>query len=198
MSILLSALLAMGTSGPASANLVHWTNPAGGDFSTASNWNPNQVPGPGDEPVFGLDEIFSVGFDRNYTTDFLRMRKGDVTFDLGGFTYTSQLFVGDQPGSNPMLRITNGRLATSYGRIGMVRGATGAVSVAGSGSVWDVPFLVVGTESDSSGAVLVTDGAQLNSGSALLSSNPGSTALVTVTGAGSTWTSQAPPTLVSP
>ncbi len=30
---------------------IHWTNAAGGDFNTATNWSPATVPGSGDDAI---------------------------------------------------------------------------------------------------------------------------------------------------
>ncbi len=47
-------LLALAMVGPISAATLRWTNTAGGDWNTAANWSPNQLPGPNDDAVFNV------------------------------------------------------------------------------------------------------------------------------------------------
>src|SRR6202158_3027169 len=57
----LCALLGAFTSGRAFADVIQWNNPAGGDFSAASNWDPNQIPGSAAEALSGAASTHSGG-----------------------------------------------------------------------------------------------------------------------------------------
>ena len=42
---------------------ITWINPAGGDWNTATNWNPSQVPGPADKAILALSVTVTVDAD---------------------------------------------------------------------------------------------------------------------------------------
>ncbi len=42
---------------------ITWTNPGGGDWNTAGNWNPSQVPGPSDNAILALGVTVTVDVD---------------------------------------------------------------------------------------------------------------------------------------
>jgi len=65
---------------------IQWNNPAGGDFHTATNWDPQTVPGSSDTAVFGLQVPYSVDVG-TATTNRLEIRNGDLTF-TDGFDYS--------------------------------------------------------------------------------------------------------------
>ena len=72
---------------------ITWTNEAGGDFSTAGNWDPNQVPSTdADVAYFSLDNLagspYTVTWSQdNLTNECFRVTRGKVVFDLDGNTY---------------------------------------------------------------------------------------------------------------
>jgi len=84
-------------------DIVVWTNTAGGDWSVAENWNPNQTPGPSDTAVITNDGDYTVTLD--------------VSATVGG------LILGTTNGSNhPTLLInsntfTIGGSLTNYGTV---------------------------------------------------------------------------------
>src|SRR5690242_15169777 len=40
--------------------VVTWTNTSGGNWYVATNWSPNQVPGPGDDAVITASGLYAV------------------------------------------------------------------------------------------------------------------------------------------
>src|SRR5262249_35542488 len=53
-------------SGTARGATVNWTNTAGGDWSAATNWYPNQVPGTGDTAIITNAGNYTVSVDGNF------------------------------------------------------------------------------------------------------------------------------------
>ena len=70
---------------------IQWNNSAGGSFHTATNWDPQTVPGAGDTAVFGLASAYSVDVGAA-TTERLEIRNGDVTFTNANYTVSSIVF----------------------------------------------------------------------------------------------------------
>jgi hypothetical protein len=62
---LAALLLCLGTS--ARAVTIIWTNTAGGNWSVANNWNPNQAPGSSDNAVITNNGTYLVTLDTNVT-----------------------------------------------------------------------------------------------------------------------------------
>lgn len=58
---------------------IQWNNSAGGSFHTATNWDPQMVPGANDTALFGLAVAYSVDVG-TAGTKRLEIRNGDVTF----------------------------------------------------------------------------------------------------------------------
>ena len=117
---------------------------------------------------------------------------GTVTVRGSGSTWTNatELFVG-QFGTGT-LTVQDGAAVTSrFGRIGIQTGSSGTVTVRGSGSAWTISELLnVGT--GGTGTLTIEDGGSLSNelgfvGTRHVSST--ATAIATVRGAGSTWTS---------
>jgi hypothetical protein len=48
---------------PLRAADITWSNPSGGDWTNAANWNPNQVPGAADKAVLALGATVTVSVD---------------------------------------------------------------------------------------------------------------------------------------
>jgi len=72
---------------PATAGAITWDNPLGGTFAEGSNWAGGIAPTADDDALFDLDDIYTVLFDSDASTRSLAVSRGDVTFDLQGFTY---------------------------------------------------------------------------------------------------------------
>jgi hypothetical protein len=72
----------------ASQGRPRWTNPAGGDWSTASNWTPANVPGAGEGVRFDLDGAYAVNLSTQQVGS-VQVRNGDVTFRNGELNMTA-------------------------------------------------------------------------------------------------------------
>ena len=69
---------------------IKWTNPAGGDFATATNWMGGVVPGPSDDAIFSLAGHYIVTSSANETVNSLQMVKGPtLAITAGTFTATN-------------------------------------------------------------------------------------------------------------
>ncbi len=101
----------------------HWINPAGGDFGTASSWNPAGVPGAGDTAIFDLpgapavtvtaqnvsvDNLINDGMDLELhgsvqvlspTFAFIVNRGGQLVLNNGAMLATQDALVGGPIGS---------------------------------------------------------------------------------------------------
>ena len=73
---------------------ITWINGAGGDWNTAANWNPSQVPGPADKAILAL--AVTVTLDSSATVSNLDLSNGalsgsgtvTVSGTLSGGNYT--------------------------------------------------------------------------------------------------------------
>ena len=65
-----------------------WTNSAGGSFNSAVNWDTASVPNSANIAVFNVAGSYAVSFGGDVSNKRMRIRQGNVTFDLGGSTYT--------------------------------------------------------------------------------------------------------------
>ena len=67
-----------------------WTNIAGGNWSVAGNWDPNQVPGAGDNAYITNNGTFTVAVTVNASVNTLILGgpSGVQTLDLSGGTFT--------------------------------------------------------------------------------------------------------------
>jgi T5SS/PEP-CTERM-associated repeat protein len=90
---------------------------------------------------------------------------------------------------NGSITIAGGTQVTSGGgAIGYLTGSTGSVTVSGAGSTWADANGELMVGESGSGTLIVTNGAQVTSAGGEIGGTRGSTGVVTVTGAGSTWT----------
>jgi hypothetical protein len=89
-------LLAVGTA--AHAATLTWTNTAGGDWSTAANWSPNQVPGSSDIAVITNAGSYTVSLNTSATVaGFLLGASSGVTTQA--FSMTGQNLTLNGPGT---------------------------------------------------------------------------------------------------
>lgn len=74
----------------ASATDIVWTNLAGGNWNTAANWNPNQVPGSADNAFITNNGTYIVTLNANATNNTLTLggTSGTQTFNQASFTLT--------------------------------------------------------------------------------------------------------------
>jgi hypothetical protein len=104
-----------------------WSSTSGGTFLGAHNWK-NRTPSTAiSDAEFAVAATYAVSFDTNARARNVRVLSGDVTFDLGDFTYAAEGNVLIAPGarlaSNGILRgsvINQGTLAPGIG-VGTLR-----------------------------------------------------------------------------
>jgi hypothetical protein len=79
--VVLALLFVVLGSGTLRADALHWVNPAGGSYHTASNWDLTRVPVSGDNIVFDLDAAYSVSLDgaTNDLVNRVEINRGTVT-----------------------------------------------------------------------------------------------------------------------
>jgi T5SS/PEP-CTERM-associated repeat protein len=88
---------------------IRWNNANGGLFGTASNWDPQRVPGVNDNVVFDLLGSYNIDLSQNVTNKKVRANGAgvNVTLSLNGFTYvTDQFTTGGLSGDNGSLTLT--------------------------------------------------------------------------------------------
>src|ERR1700690_1515347 len=70
----------------ADAATINWTNTAGGNWSVAANWNPNQVPGASDIAVINSSGTYTVTLDTSPTVGSLTLGgAGKQTLTTAGY-----------------------------------------------------------------------------------------------------------------
>jgi len=148
---------------------IQWTNAAGGSFQTATNWDPQMVPGASDTALFGLASLYSVDVG-TATTDRLEIRNGGVTFTNTNYTVTAG---GPAPPSillddNALLTLASGSLSGVEGVIGQ-NGAAG-VDVQ-SGATLSLLTLRVGGTGD--GILDIASGGSVFSSQSLIGNGVG-------------------------
>ena len=121
-----------------------WDNPMGGDFNLSSNWSDGLVPLGSDAALWNLGSVagYTVQFGSNVATDSAIIKNDNVTFDLGGFTYstaglhaTDALVVGQSAFDQATLTVANGTLAATSGVIAAASGGTGSLNVGETGAL---------------------------------------------------------------
>ena len=174
----------------AAADELFWNQGGGGSFGTFSNWMPDTVPDGDDTAQFGLGNAttYTVNFFAARSSDFLQVNNGDVTFQLGGQTYTvtNDVIVAELAGDLATLRISGGTLDSGVGSIGFFPFADGTVEVNGSASEWTLSGgLTIAEFGD--GTLDILGGGSVSAASSSLALAGGATGTVNVTGANSTW-----------
>jgi hypothetical protein len=119
------ALLLVGIGFSLNAGTITWTNIHGGDWSTASNWSPNQVPGGSDTALITTSGTYAITDNANIQVANLTLGapSGIQTLTMNG----TRLAVanGGMVGANGVLSMTNSTLAgllTVNGIINLVNG----------------------------------------------------------------------------
>ena len=146
-------------------NESHWINPAGGDFGTASNWNPALVPGATDTAIFDLSGAAPITVAAQNEI-VARLLNHGMDLELHGSVQVSSGqfgFIVDQGGQ---LLLNNG--ATLATQDALVEGPTGSQStvfVSGAGTQWTIAFnaRVIGN-----GTVVVVNDGSLNAQKSIL------------------------------
>ena len=113
---------------------------------------------------------------------------GVVTVTGGSALFASDEFTVGSEGSGTLTVLGGSEVTSSNGALGWGTGGVGTVTVSGAGSRWDnsAGFLTVGYHGTAS--LTVADGGELVSATGYVAYEVGSSAVVTVTGAGSSWT----------
>lgn len=71
--------------GTLTTNPAHyWSNAAGGEWQTASNWTPDVTPTSNSDVFFTLDETYTTEVLANAAVNNLTIASGDVTIDVSG------------------------------------------------------------------------------------------------------------------
>ncbi|QDS99893.1 beta strand repeat-containing protein [Adhaeretor mobilis] len=156
-----------------------WGNNAGGDFNLAGNWSDGLVPLGSDAAIWNLGSVngYDAQFGTNVATDSAIVNSDNVTYQLGGFTYslaginaTTGLVVGQNPTDNAKLTIANGTLATRDGRVAAAGGSQGLLTVATGGLLQVDESLLVG---GGQGTLQVDLGGSVQVGDVLTLTNSG-------------------------
>lgn len=128
---------------PTKSGERRWSNPAGGDFATATNYFTNNAPVAANHVIFSRSNTaYTVTFSGNSSSDRASVRQGDVTWDLAGGSYTlsnsnlatPSLAVAEFQGT-ASLTLSGGAINSVHATIGGATGGSGTVNVA-AGATW--------------------------------------------------------------
>ncbi len=186
-----SAAVLVSLAGSAHATIRQWIIAGGGNFSQATAWSPNGVPGAGDELLLtfpGLANIACNGLAA--TTSIEQYRSGNVRWSSTvPHTVTSVFSIAALPGNSAQFTITSGELVTGTTlSCGLGAGSVGSLTVEGAASVLRPSGAGANRFGGSagSGTLNVTAGGRvLSSGGIECSSSAALSSAVNVTGAGS-------------
>ncbi len=171
---------------PGAAGVLNFDN---GTLTTNVLWaDPSNMSGTGVINTNGLMMDIDLVFDAAHGAAQTFAIDGpgrNITVNLGVGSSTL-LGVGYQ--SSGSMHISGGlSIASGKGRVGYLSGATGAVTISGAGSSWDLGRLYVGCNGD--GRIDVTDGGSLIGDLRdYLGDQVGASGVVRISGAGSSWT----------
>ncbi|NLF22502.1 MAG: hypothetical protein GX590_05010, partial [Lentisphaerae bacterium] len=148
----------------AHADLLTWSNPAGGDFLNAANWTPPKIPGTNDIVVFDLPGPYEVTWSGNATGHSFRVTQGTVTWNLNGKTFGVNRYSTNSVGTvgtTADLTITNGTVIrmnagylSSFAYSFKLKGAGTAMRLLAGGKYLDAYYTEYGA-----GTTLLLDGA---------------------------------------
>lgn len=128
---------------PTKAGERRWSNTAGGNFATGSNYFTGAVPAASDQVIFSRPSAsYTVTFPVITTSDRASIRQGNVTWNLAGGSYTlsnnspdtPSLVVGEFQGT-ASLAISGGPLNTFNATIAGSAAGSGAVAL-NAGAAW--------------------------------------------------------------
>jgi hypothetical protein len=117
--LLLALLLSPAAVMPGRASTILWTNTAGGSWSVADNWSPNQVPGAPDTAIIPIAATNGVTLDTTATVQNLVIDGGN----LGTLGYSYDTLT------------VNGQIDWTNGTIGCLLTNNGAMILAGTDGV---------------------------------------------------------------
>ena len=192
------ACLCVGAVASVSFGQIVWDGASGGLFGDDGNWVGGVAPGVGDSVLINQGGAYTINFDADVETSLLSMNGEDVTFDLGGFTYTlNSAYPDNSPtigntSSPSSLTLLNGTFAAQRIALGQINfpaaGSYPSLTI-GAGAVVQSDLIWLNGNVGSS--LLIHDGAQVNMPStngsiAVRTNNAAATGNVTITGAGTT------------
>jgi hypothetical protein len=123
-----------------------WTNPAGGNWSVASNWSLGRVPETTDSVVIALPGTYTVVLDTTFTAAFL---------DIGGATGTQTLTL-----TSRTLTVSGAMIVRNSGVF-----APNNSTIAGPGAVINQGTLILRTSTIGATSALINQGTVVVSGS---------------------------------
>jgi T5SS/PEP-CTERM-associated repeat protein len=168
-----------------------WTNTSGGSYSNPLNWTPAGPPGAGATARFAIANTYNVTFGPSATAGILTISQGDITFFLNGFSYQTTNTVSNGMGATNLtskLRVTNGTLNLGNFTVGGNSGSNSTL-ILDADSATNVGAGAFQVGNAGTGTLIVRNGATLTtSGSTTIGVGTTGVGTATVTGSGSTWT----------
>jgi T5SS/PEP-CTERM-associated repeat protein len=174
---------------------IRWAKRSGGDFGTAANWSPQQVPVNGapdaDNAIFDLPGTYTVGFGAAQASGRLEVLQGGVTFAnanyaVDGLALAAPSLVVD----TGKLTLGSGHLTSNSATIGDVHDSGAEVRVDGSTSRWDcLGRLCVGGADGSAreGTLTISNGGTVTTGETRIGTGGAQHGAAGVDGKGSNW-----------
>jgi T5SS/PEP-CTERM-associated repeat protein len=138
---------------PTKAGERRWSNAAGGNFATGSNYFTATAPVASDQVIFSRPSAsYAVAFSGTNVSDRASVRQGNVVWDLTGGSYTlsnpnvatPSLVVGEFQGT-ASLALSGGALKTVNAAVGGSAIGTGTVTVGANATWTDSNSLTVGS-----------------------------------------------------
>ncbi|MEC9373537.1 MAG: hypothetical protein VYC34_06820 [Planctomycetota bacterium] len=196
----IAGLMFVAGSAAARADTVTWITQGSGVYGNGMNWSTGALPTNADRARFDIDNFYTVSFNGNASAGQLELKRGEVTLDFGGFTYSlvdpvTSLRMAFLTGDVGILRLRNGMLSTQTGTIGNFGGSSGLVDISGASAQWNnANAMIVG--SSGIAELNISQGADVNFGTSCgVGIGAGATADIIVTGTGSTLTGSGPLTI---
>ncbi|MHC4180501.1 MAG: trypsin-like serine protease [Planctomycetota bacterium] len=151
----------------------YWQETAGGEFSDPANWSNGEMASASEIGVFGVDGTYSVTFGADTSTRRVRVRRGNVTFDLGGCVYSlgttsgsPSLVVAELDAEEASFAITDGLFLGHDATVAQSETTTGQITISGPTAECNLSgsFFIGGTNErrGGTGSVIVENGATLN------------------------------------
>jgi T5SS/PEP-CTERM-associated repeat protein len=185
---ILALTLAAGAPVAARGAILTWTNAAGGNFGTASNWNPMQAPTTADTCLYSLSNTYTVNYTSALTASGAHtFKRGNVTMNVTASHTAGGIFrVADTSTDNAVTNLTAGAFTVNnLVLIGNSSGSVGTLNVTGTSASFTMgqaaAIVVVG--SGSAGSLNVTAGGRYTSaGNIIVGNNAVATGTVQVSG----------------
>jgi T5SS/PEP-CTERM-associated repeat protein len=166
-----------------------WNNAGGGNFSLATNWTPSGAPGAAGYARFNLPNTYTVTFTGGVSNTKFSVNQGNVTWNLGGFTY-AQTGIPNDVGigsSAATLTVQNGTVNNDGLGIAAITGSTGTLIV-DTGATFNMGSNSLSVGGGGSGTLVVQNGGSLTSGQSSFGNVVGGFGQGTITGTNSKWT----------